>query len=230
MARYTREDVTETLNLDVMLDILANTIACIVLITIVQIIGAKTIRISLGTPYAQEPRPNMKPVYFECRENRIVPILTEQLDAFMLKIVEDVRKESGGRFDPILFQKKFEQNVIGNEYHRIGVIIRGLEEDAPPKPMPTHEIVWYYVPSAEPDAGEDYLEIQKPDSMYLRTLDRLQPGEHFLFFFVRYDSFEIFRTARRLARFRGFKVGWEPISKDQPIFFSEAGRQTGTYQ
>lgn len=65
--------------------------------------------------------------------------------------------------------------------------------------------------------GETVDKAQMPNSEYGRFLDRLDPREHVLQFAVYHDSFDTFRTVRKLAWDRGLELDWVPHAPGGPI-------------
>jgi len=53
--------------------------------------------------------------------------------------------------------------------------------------------------------------------------------KHWVFLVAHEDSFEMMRLARKLARERGFKVGWHPHKKGEAIVFSSGGGAGSSY-
>lgn len=64
---------------------------------------------------------------------------------------------------------------------------------------------------ARRDAGEAPAELELPRSAFRRRLERLDPEQRYLRFYVWGGSFEAYLEARRLAEEAGFAVGWRPF-------------------
>ncbi len=79
--------------------------------------------------------------------------------------------------------------------------------------------------SLEPlaNVGEAVATLQTPESCFLRELSSQDPKEQFVFFMVCPDSLEVFASARKLAREKGYGVGWAPIKKNSPLRISLTG-------
>ena len=71
--------------------------------------------------------------------------------------------------------------------------------------------------------GETIQEIGQPYSNLMSTVMNMDPKKEFGFFFVRPDSFEIFRAAREIMWRHGIEVGWRPRVYEDPIEFSPYG-------
>jgi len=78
-----------------------------------------------------------------------------------------------------------------------------------------------------PGSGETPEEMERSRSEFRQLLKDLHPGQDYLAFIVRPDSFEAFRKARQIAREEGFDVGWEPFPQDGQLVFSSSGRSIG---
>ncbi|MFC1888696.1 hypothetical protein ACFL4G_02955 [Thermodesulfobacteriota bacterium] len=75
----------------------------------------------------------------------------------------------------------------------------------------------------ETDSGESIQEIKQPDSAFNTAVMNIDSRKEFGFFFVRPDSFEIFRSAREIFWKQGLEVGWRPRVFEDPIEFSPYG-------
>ena len=73
-----------------------------------------------------------------------------------------------------------------------------------------------FEPQSE-DIGEDTAQLSAANSAYKQVLSEYKPNKDYLVFIVRPDSFEAFRTARKIAWDAGYEVGWEPHGQDAPI-------------
>jgi len=71
--------------------------------------------------------------------------------------------------------------------------------------------------------GESVAKIQEPDSKYMKLVSMIDPRTHFAFFFVRPDSFQIYRVAREILWSQDKEVGWAPREYADPIMFSPFG-------
>ncbi len=76
--------------------------------------------------------------------------------------------------------------------------------------------------------GDDLNKLTTGSSDYLRELQGMDPGVHWICFYVESDSLEIFRKAREIAWENGFDAGWEPSVVTWPQVFDLKSRPTET--
>lgn len=69
--------------------------------------------------------------------------------------------------------------------------------------------------------GESSEEAGKTASRFSYVLSRMNPDEHYGLFFVREDSFRLFRDLRRRMWERGLDTNWQPLTKRQKILLGE---------
>jgi hypothetical protein len=74
--------------------------------------------------------------------------------------------------------------------------------------------------------GESGQEMRRPESEFRQVVAAIDPAEEYLFFLVRPDGFEAFRTARELVweTRPETAVGWEPLVEDTLLAFGEGGQ------
>lgn len=75
------------------------------------------------------------------------------------------------------------------------------------------ELVWQ-----RDTLGETDTELARPTSDFRRELRRTSPARAYLFFHVWDDSFDAYRTARRLAEEAGFAAGWTARAAGEPVY------------
>jgi hypothetical protein len=61
-------------------------------------------------------------------------------------------------------------------------------------------------------------EINAPGGPFLSALDKVSPSDHCVVFLVDQYSFKVYREARKIARTKGFEVGWEHYEKEDVVF------------
>lgn len=161
-------------------------------------------RRDLGTPMVRFAPPGRKPIDFECRDNRVLPI--------DVSVVEPDLNRVFGKFDLLPNVRIIDElNAQGksSDYHRIEYRADGNRVKVLFKPRPEK-------------VGFSLAEFKgKERQSGLATyLGRWKGEDHVAIFLVRGDSFEVFRQARDLARDKGFLFYWEPYSADKETAIS----------
>lgn len=72
-------------------------------------------------------------------------------------------------------------------------------------------------------AGEQWSDLQRGDSEFVRALSQIRRSGRYLRFYVWSDSFEVYLEARFLAEQMGWQIGWLPIEKDEEVGQSLVG-------
>jgi len=215
------------LSLDSFLDILTNVVGVLVLIAIVIVVNAGGLSVSLGTPMVHPAPKDRHRVLLEIRGNRLVHLDEAQLDKLF---EEHVQRHTGKEFRDLdcnefeALPALFEKHDVGNAFYRIKLHIEerlALVDDGVTL---ARSLAFTFEPR-KCVQGESLAEIRQPDSDYNALLTSLDPREHYLYFFVEPDSFEMFRTVRQIARSRGFSTGWDPRGPGEPLCFGPGGRE-----
>ena len=139
---------------------------------------------------------------FECRGNRIVRIDEEQIQKSIQQCVTEYEKRTGSKPDLHDLPARFEQNDVGDEYYRIAAEV--LLDD----------LVLIHEPRSE-EQGETLSKIRGGSSNYADYVRSLDAKKYFAYFIVKEDSFEAFRTARKIARDHGLATGWHPHRNEE---------------
>jgi hypothetical protein len=162
--------------------------------------GAKSkFKRNLGTPILKPAPFGLKPVYFECQGNRVLPI-----DLDFLRGDVDYIFGLGKIPDQQRMQERNAQKRA-NDYHmfdfhpdvdRLKVVFRPKDK-----------------------AGFHLDEFKKADPAFGKYLGRWNAADKYLFFLVRSDSFQVFREVRDFAKAKGFQIGWDPMAADKELYF-----------
>lgn len=200
MARRPNKETPE-LNVTSFCDIITVTIVALFMVLVVVIdLGMRTPRVR-PTPISV-PTTN-QPIFVECRNNQLYYIDRAELWNVMQRANRDIAALALGGDSEALNQAMTLD--VGNRYYRLdnSFLMMGI---AALIPRPG-------VPGVDPPDGKD------PRHPFARLIDQLSTNRHYLVYLVRDDSFEAFRRAREFAAVRGFLVGWEYISRDEPLTF-----------
>jgi hypothetical protein len=188
---------------DSFLDVMSNAVGVMILVAIVVTINTRDISFVLGTPVLRKNH-RLENVNFECVDKHVLHLSRD----LYIEAMEVIKEEFERRREP-LTRDEVESLLSRRTVSDSNYVMRfpgGLHYER-----------------RGPDSGERASEIIKNDSEFRRVLAGLDPREHYLLFFVREDSFGTFRTARRIARKKGFAVGWSPEPKERKMVFGPNG-------
>jgi len=214
-------------NLDSFLDILTNTVGVLMFIGLFVSLVASEAGTVVRTPLVADSR---KHVYFlEARENQTFD-LTASSTIAQERWEEHVQGVSECREPRTYFGGADVSTSELRAYLRC-LENRGRELDSFSTATEDYRVrtignAWLFAPRY-PGLGETPEELARTRSEFRQLLQELHPGQDYLAFIVRPDSFEAFRQARQIAREEGFDVGWEPFPHDRQIVFSPSGRGIG---
>lgn len=206
--------VTDGINLDPFLDIVASCVGGIFFIVVLTGLIGTEAKGKITTPVLS--RGDTRPVIFECRRGTI-----------LRPGLEDLRRRVQQEWDAteakgiLAWTDKvtlLEQSRIENEFYTF--------EPAYDLSFPNGEIRQSMYVTFEPkmnQLGEGVFVLSRPDSKFRQELASLNPSEHHVFFFVDTESFEEFHTARQIAREAGFKVGWNPNAVGEVVRYRVGG-------
>ncbi len=145
------------------------------------------------------------PVYFECRNNQVYPV---NRDAFLQQIKESAARRSGTGAGSNAEQglQRLMQLDLADEYYKVSN---------------NHLLVGLVALQPRPEAAGLSEEVAvSTNGLFLRTLRERSPDSHYVVFFVRDDSFPVFRKVRDLAAKAGWNSGWEYLDRTEPLTFA----------
>jgi len=197
------------INFDSFLDIITNCIGVLIVITVLAMINAKYMVFIVRTPFVRKTE--KRPIFFECRRNRVIPVnkttIQERLEAF----VEEIRQNTYD-YERITHSVNLELKDVGDKYYRVDLAKLFRQN------------ILVLVPKAE-FQGELPEELKREDTEFQEILQGIDPQQEFVFFLVRPDSFAAFRAARKILWNHHIEVGWEPLPEGQYISFASKGRR-----
>jgi hypothetical protein len=199
----------EILQLDSFLDIITNTIGILVVICCMAAINVNDITYIVRTPFVHKTA--KAPIFFECRDNRIVPIDKEGLHDIIDQRIQELYKKND-RLTGTNILALLEDKDIGNEYYNVNLPKLFLEN------------IFVLIPKGD-KIGEDKRQIKKADSVFFKNIKTLDPEKYFVFFLVRPDSFEVYRDARKIIWDQNLEIGWEPLTSGKFVSFGTRGRK-----
>lgn len=176
-------------------------VTCAMFMAMIVVID-QSMKIPVVTPVPLLRGMTNQAVYFECRNQMVYPVDRDGLRKVFEQHAADY-KQGGGSMTTI---ERLTKMDAGNDIYRLdyntalmGVL--GLQGRPGVKGISEADV------------------IGKAENPYAQTLKNIAPATHFIVFFVRDDSFEVFRKARDQAVTKGFKHGWEFLARDEPITF-----------
>lgn len=205
-------------SLDSLVDIVANSLGTLVLVATLTVLGSRGMQVNLGMPIIREVEEGLERADFECRQNRVIPVdhtvVAAEREAIM-QCTDSVDQCRG-------MITTFNARQVHTAYHRVEMEVGGVF------PVDGRNVV---IPSTifrplDHPVGDSPDDLEGPTSPFRRKLAALEPSRHFLTFYVRPDSFEVFRTARKVAKEAGFEVGWRPRDSDSLSFGPGGERDT----
>ena len=153
------------------------------------------------------------PLYFECRNNQLFPV---DRDAFVKRIRTSAQERSaaGGGTAAEKGLQSLMQLDLGDDYYKVSNnhLLVGLIAL-----QPRFEVAGF-------DAGTAIAE----DSVFRKALAQHSPASHYLVFYVRDDSFDVFRKVRDYAAKAGWNSGWEYLDRTEPVTFAGIMGRIGT--
>ncbi|MEL6495321.1 MAG: hypothetical protein AAFQ41_09390 [Cyanobacteria bacterium J06623_7] len=197
-------------NLDSFLDILTNTVGVLMFIslfaTLIATGSSPKTSVKIQTPLASPT--DKESLWFEIQGNKVSHLNLRDVREKELELTANLpncnRGSSDANYQSCLLsvlgrQSNFRANT---DSYLVKAVDRGVS--------------LVFEPQSE-DIGETTTQMAAVDSAYKQVLSSYSPGEDYLVFIVRPDSFEAFRAARKIAWDAGYEVGWEPHEQEAPI-------------
>jgi hypothetical protein len=160
-----------------------------------------------------------KPFFFEVKEGLVSPVESNLINEQVVKLLDNLPECDESLPSSLLLdclENRIEQLKNFQPTTKYYVVTLTSMES----------LAWKY--ERKDDApSESIKDLVKANSDFQNKLKQLNPGEYYLAFVVREDSFDTFRSARQIAWKNGFDVGWEPMLSKVPIVFTSGGRAVG---
>lgn len=208
MARRKKGDASG-LKLDSFSDIITNVLGILIFLGVMFSLTSSGAKFIVRTPRVQDTK--RKPVFFECRKGQLFFVdkdgIWSDLDRKVTRLL---------KYDPDMalgeISSRLAGEQIGNPYYLLDQ--NKFFEENLISLMPREGV-----------KGETIKDLQKPDSTFHEIIQNLHAGEDFVYFFVKPDSFEIFRIARSYVWDKDFHVGWHPLDYGRYPTFGSRGRR-----
>ncbi|MEL6787678.1 MAG: hypothetical protein AAFO76_09765 [Cyanobacteria bacterium J06607_15] len=209
-SRARRRNNSNSQNLDSFLDILTNTVGVLMFISLFATLIATgsspktniTIQTPLSSPTEKES------LWFEIQGNKVSHLNLREVREKELQLTGNLpncnRGSGESNYQSCLLSVLGRQSNfrVNTDSYRVRAVDQGVS--------------LLFQPQSD-DIGETTTQLTTADSSYQQVLSQYDPSKDYLVFIVRPDSFEAFRTARKLAWDAGYEVGWEPHPQDSPI-------------
>ena len=199
MARPKKKSVP-TLNIITFCDIV--TVSMVAMFMVLIIVIDQAMRTPIVRPIPLALATTNAPVYFECRSNQVFYIDRKELEDIRVKAMAEMRAKSGEQES--MLQNAMNQDIGNRFYHfENSFLVLGITALVPREGVP----------------GVAIPELEKPDAVFQRVVNELDPLAHFIVYLVRDDSFDAYRKVRELSNKRGFLSGWEYLGRGEVITF-----------
>ena len=149
------------------------------------------------------------PVYFECRNNMVYPIDREGLFKVFQAKAEEFKSFTGDDMG-----ERLAKLDAGNEIYRIdhGLAMMG----------------WMGLQPRPDVKGVTMEDVRDSETnAFYKALATLNPNKQYCVFYVREDSFPVYRVCRDLCLKRTIQQGWEFLDRNEPITFEGVMRRPG---
>lgn len=198
------------LDLSSFTDILTCILGILVLIILLTGIDASQITVLVSTP-KEHIGDDKSPVYFECRNQSLFHISTENIKASVDAKTQEIREKV--QEDEMEFMRHAENAQLEIEGQSLSYIFALVGQYAL---FPVQEAIGYQFnrPLSE-----------EKDGWFSDLLNSFDPETQFLCFFLRPDSFRTFQQARAVAWLRGFNVSVELLEARNPIRIGPGGER-----
>ncbi|MFW6153710.1 MAG: hypothetical protein ACOC95_00665 [Planctomycetota bacterium] len=200
-------DGNDGFSMDSFLDIVTNVVGLMILLALIVVLAFGQFHLELGTPLLHPAEGDVEPLWIECRGNALYDLdldneMKEAGEIWIKHLLDDDNDDA--------VRSAVKRADLRNQHYR--VVFRKTDltvRDGQIVPFPSFEIVPL---DGAPSFPIDQLSM--PDGGFHRKLNTVDSQDRFVYFAVRPDSFEAFRTARKIARGRGYRVGWMPLSAE----------------
>ena len=209
-SRARRRNQNTSQNLDSFLDILTNTVGVLMFIslfaTLIATGSSPKTSVKIQTPLASPTK--KESLWFEIQGNKVSYLNLRDVREKEIELTGNLpncNRDSGeSNYQSCLLSILGRQSNFrtDTDSYRVKTVDQGVS--------------LLFEPQSE-DIGENTAQLTAADSAYKQVLSQHNPNKDYLVFIVRPDSFEAFRTARKLAWDAGYEVGWEPHAQDAPI-------------
>ena len=204
-----KKDTSESLNYGSFTDIITNVLGILIFLGVMFSLTMNGAKFIVRTPKIRTT--TRKPVFFECRASQVYYVdkdsIWNDLDRKVTKLLKNNPDMVMGEIASQLSAER-----IGNSYYLLDVK-KFFEEN-----------LISLVPR-EGTKGETIEDLKNLDSFFQKTIGDIPQEEIFIYFFVKPDSFEIFRMARAYAWERNIQVGWYPLDYGRSPTFGSRGRR-----
>ena len=190
------------------------TVSCVALFMAMVVIIDQSMRTPIIRPTPMTEATTNLPVYFECRAEQLFPIDRAALMQNIRTSRETMKKASkpgGAEAEALAYMMNQD---IGDEVYRVD-----------------NSFLTIGILALRPRIGSHGLSLESlptPTGAFQKALKQYDHQSHYLVFYVRDDSFALFRKARDLAHAAGFPLGWEYLERDEPITFAGMMGNVGT--
>lgn len=205
--------VSEMPGTDSFMDIVTNVLGALFFVVIYAALAAVGAEGTVDVPLTKSS--NTIGALFECRGNTA---FFPDFDTGLAQARERLNKLlEDGKSDVAALEEELTHAAIGNRFYRYEPNFY-RDEFGVLRLQPVFRF-------QDGQRGETGPEIEVSTSALRREFAKLDPAKQHVYFLVREDSFEVFRTARHVAIQMGLNVGWTPMINSEIVAF---GNSLGT--
>lgn len=198
------------MDLSSFLDIMTCMLGILILIILLTGLDAADIKVLVPTPRENTDN-DKRPVFFECRN-----------DSLFLISIDEIKKAVDEKTEEILARVNNDEGEFLKESASTKIKLGGYLLDY------SYSHVGKYALSILPDAEGykfgNYKTELETEGWYGSIIKSIDPATQFLVFFVRPDSYEVFKKARSLAWPKNIDVSCEIMDPRNPIILGFGGR------
>lgn len=199
-----------SVNLDSFLDIMTCLVGVLVLIIILTGLDAAQIRVLIPTPMEYDS--DKRPIFIEARNNQLFRIPLAEFQEMAETNLREVSRQAGGNLEQLL--QLIQKLKVGTDYYELDLSYFMVGQ--------------YGVRPIEGVAGYPltHWDRESPRDWYGGILASMNKEEEMLTFFVRDDSYDVFKRARHLAWHQDVDVSYELLDVNEPIKFGLLGQRS----
>lgn len=209
-------------NLEVLMDILTNTVGALLFVVLFWVIQARGVRVAVSTPIAQDAPEKMDRKLFLCQKGTVRFLDTSEFWDVINKVIKkkgvtydnipDIVKEVNKKNmcdDYFTYKMDYFENNWGYYSHREGYILIDVKDGA---------------------KGESIEDIKTPSSNIISSIDKLDKESVWICLQVDNESLELFRKLREICFKKDFITGWDPLKMEFPYKLYLSGSEYSSGQ
>ncbi|MFZ0391087.1 MAG: hypothetical protein WAN36_11570 [Calditrichia bacterium] len=196
--------ITESLNLDSLMDILTCTVGLMLLIVTIAILEAQGVRIKMTTPLVYDAPRSSHRNFFICNDQRIRYFGVDEA----VRELFDGRQITYNNVPKLV--RAANAKKVNDGYFRYSLEYEDWTEKKTGERLRKHRAIILVVNEVDSARGETIEEINKPESRFKKHIQQFNPEKDWLVFSVDKNSIKLFRRAREICKSQDLATGWDP--------------------